>query len=414
MFDKLRDAGRQVAALAAGLDPHALTPAQAASALEVFAGIEKRAAAARLLLAARAAESALWRRTGHRSAIDWLAHEAGVTLSEARRMLGASAQLDDLPDTTDALRQGELSGDQADEIVATAKDDPTSERSLLDEVARGASLDHLKRVGRRRRAAASGDETTRRERLHRNRSVRFFDDDEGATHLDARGLPEVLAEMKAHLTPFIDQQFHAARREGRREPLAAYAFDALLAMLRTASGVDPDPSDADADAPDTDTDTEASPAKRRPPAEVIVLASLDALRRGHTQPGETCEIPGVGPVSVAAARDHLGDALLSLVITDGTDINTVVRFGRGLTPEQRIALLVRDRECVVPGCHATERLEAHHLIPFAKTGHTTLRELARICHAEHDLATHHGYELRGRPGAWEWLTPEQITAARDP
>ena len=39
--------------------------------------------------------------------------------------------------------------------------------------------------------------------------------------------------------------------------------------------------------------------------------------RGNALPGETCEIPGVGPVNVEWVRSLLGDAFLTAVIKKG-------------------------------------------------------------------------------------------------
>jgi hypothetical protein len=325
-----------------------------------------------------------------------------------------------MDDTADAVRQGRLSDTEAEEVADTASKAPGSERELLDKAAEGDTT-KLKAHCRRRRAGAQpGDEASRRERIRRGRGLRFFDDDQGAANLAGKGLPETVAEIKAHLRPFIDQAFETARREGRRESLDAYAFDALVAALRTATGQTATSQRADNDpvpggSPGGDpTPAGPAPASRRPPAEVIVLADLTALRRGHTDGAETCEIPGVGPVSVAAAHELLGEALVSLVLTDGVDINTVVRLGRHLSPEQRTALLVRDPHCAVPGCGATEHLENHHTAAYEQTRHTTLPELARVCAHHHDLITHHGYDLRGPPGHRTWHTPEDIEARAAP
>jgi hypothetical protein len=417
MFVQLDRVNHDLVGVVEGLDPRALTPQEAAKALERFAAIERRAAAGRLLVAARAAESEVWKRAGFRSTAHWLAHELGVTIGKASRILGVSDDLADLTDTADALRGGELSEQQASEVASAASAAPSAEADLLDEAAKG-DVHTLKKKARQTRLAAAGDEAARRERLRRARALRWFNDDEGATNLLARGLPEVMAEVKARLSPFVEEQFHRARREGRREKLETYAFDALVEALRAASEATSTPdanheasvaddAPSDGGATDTDSSSPSRPPKRRPPSEVVVLIDLEALRRGHAQPGETCDIPGVGPVSVAAAREYLGDGLLSLVVTDGIDIQTVVRPGRARTVGQWLALLVRDRTCSVPHCGARDFLEDHHVAAYRQTKHTTVSELAKLCRHHHALVTRHGYDLRGSPGAWEWCPPDE-------
>ena len=50
--------------------------------------------------------------------------------------------------------------------------------------------------------------------------------------------------------------------------------------------------------------------------------------RGHIEDGETCEIPGVGPVPVAATRSQLSDAFVKILVHHGVDITTVCHPGR--------------------------------------------------------------------------------------
>jgi hypothetical protein len=138
--------------------------------------------------------------------------------------------------------------------------------------------------------------------------------------------------------------------------------------------------------------------------------------RGTTEPGETCEILGVGPVPVAVAKGLLSDAFLAAVVTDGIDIASVVHLGHAPTAHQWSALIARDRGCVVPGCHQTTGLQAHHLPEWVITKHTVLAELALVCVFHHRQITHEGYRLEGSPGAWRWIRPDGtvITADRSP
>src|SRR3546814_6257056 len=59
---------------------------------------------------------------------------------------------------------------------------------------------------------------------------------------------------------------------------------------------------------------------------------------------ETCEIAGVGPVSVSAVRRLLSDAFLTLVLRKGSDIRNVTHLGRQVTAAQRTAMEARSEE----------------------------------------------------------------------
>jgi len=48
-----------------------------------------------------------------------------------------------------------------------------------------------------------------------------------------------------------------------------------------------------------------------------------AFERGSLQTGEICEIEGVGPVSLATARELLGDSIAKLLVTSATDVHAI-------------------------------------------------------------------------------------------
>ena len=107
---------------------------------------------------------------------------------------------------------------------------------------------------------------------------------------------------------------------------------------------------------------------------------------------------------------HLGEGLLSLVVTDGVDVLNVTTLGRRWTREQRTALIVRDRECAQPGCHRTDRLQIHHTVPYEQTLHCRVDEAASLCPHSHDLVAHRGHDVQRRlDGTWEWTTPDDTS-----
>jgi hypothetical protein len=140
---------------------------------------------------------------------------------------------------------------------------------------------------------------------------------------------------------------------------------------------------------------------------------------GHLGHGESVEIPGVGPYPLDAARDLLlGDAVLRLVVSLGTDVRNVVTDTRHIREAVRAAIAVRDQgRCVVPRCGLPVRLEIHHTASatgYADTGQTTLDQLAVLCHHHHDL-THHGATLTGdHQQGWHWTPPPTDPTERPP
>ena len=96
---------------------------------QAFDGIERLAANAKTLLAARVEQAGEWKRAGARSAAEHLAKMSGTTTVAARRSLETSREVAELPEVADALRGGELSTTQVDAIAPAAAADPSAERT---------------------------------------------------------------------------------------------------------------------------------------------------------------------------------------------------------------------------------------------------------------------------------------------
>jgi hypothetical protein len=109
----------------------------------------------------------------------------------------------------------------------------------------------------------------------------------------------------------------------------------------------------------------------------------------------------------------MADAFLTAVVMNGVEVAKVAHLGRYPTAHQRSALVVRDPECVVPGCHVREGLEIDHVDPWSTSRVTKLEALARLCRFHHALKTYEGYRLEGGPGHWRWLAPDRPRRGRD-
>ena len=92
----------------------------------------------------------------------------------------------------------------------------------------------------------------------------------------------------------------------------------------------------------------------------VIRADLAALVNGRVGAGEVCEIAGLGPVPVEVARRLLGDAVLKLVLTVGSDVRNVTSLGRGPNAAMKVALLWEQPTCSVERCGRRARLEADH------------------------------------------------------
>ena len=215
----------------AALEPETLAADAAVGLVDAFATIEKLAGAGKALAARRVAESNVWRGAGERSAAHWLARRSGTSIGNAMATLETAARLPELPAVDRAVRAGELSAVQANEIASAAGADPAAEKELI-RVAQTDGGVGLRDKCRRVKAAAAPDEMARHRAIHASRSLRHWNDPDGAGRLEGRFTPEVLAELLVALEPFEAEAFRVARDEGRREGFDAYRADALLALAR--------------------------------------------------------------------------------------------------------------------------------------------------------------------------------------
>lgn len=212
--------------------------------------------------------------------------------------------------------------------------------------------------------------------------------------LDARLTPDAGATVLAGLRPFTEQVFRQARGEQQREPHDAYAADGLVDMARAATG--------------------GTAVTHGPRAVVRVRVDHAAFRRGRTEPGELCEIAGVGPVPVAVAQRLAQDAIVEAVVTRGVDVTAIATVGRTMPAKVRTALEWRDPVCVNRSCDVADGLEGHHLVPIAERNETTLDGVVLICPHDHDLITYEGYRLVGsHEDGWHVEPPTQ-SAGRAP
>ena len=366
-------------------DPARTATTDAAAVVALGAEVERLGAAIKTLYAARAAESNVWRDSGHRSAASWLASTSGTGLGEAIGTLETAERLTSLPKTTDALRTGQLSGSQLREITSAASRRPSVESSLIA-MASQNSLKGLKDHCRKVKASASrgSDEDVRHEMIRRTRHFRHWTDEDGAFCFGGRTTADDGARLVAAVETRANDLFNQARQAGRRDPAGGYSVDALIELV---------------------TDGGGRKSKSKAPSSIVIHVDGAALRRGKVAKGETCEIAGVGPVPLATVNRELPEAFVKVLVKDGVDVTTVCHAGRTISTHILSTLETRDQRCVVEGCDVSHGLEAHHIVPFAQGGPSTLANLVRLCGFHHYLVTHKSFEVTGRPGRWKWIPP---------
>jgi len=373
MFEQVRQANERLRGVVAELDPSLLDGTQARRLVEEFAAIERLAGAGKALAVRRVEETRAWADSGSfRDAAAWLAATGGTTVGHARATVETAAHLEEFPETEAALRGGELSEVQVNEVVSAAQADPSAERLLLDSAKRDG-VRGLKDQCARVRAAACEDESARYQAIHDARSLRHWRDVDGTGRIDVRGPADATARVMAALQPYERDLFRASHDTGRRERSDALAFDALVALSSTAGG---------------ETGGEGGCA-------VVVRVDHTAFRRGRTEAGEMCEVAGVGPIPVSVADRLSDDAFLKALIVDGEDVRAVAHLGRTIPAKVRTAVEEMFPECAIEGCHVNWHLEIDHNVPISEGGPTALWNLRRLCGHHHEYKHAHNLHLEG-------------------
>lgn len=348
-----------------------------------FAQAEKVAMAATRRALLRAGDEGARKHGGERDVAALAARLTGSTPARAKQGLRSAERASASSEVEQAYVSGALSFDQAVVVTDATVLVPGAAAALVQEAGR-SSLVGLRSAAATRVAARRGEQSAlERERsLVTRRFCRVASLPGGGVRLEALLPTEEGALVVKALDRATDRCWRQAWARGRHLATDQARADALVALCagngESASG----------------------------PPELVVTVDAAALVRGGTHDGELCEIDGVGPVPVTTARGLLGEALLTLCVTDGSDVRTVTSTSRVVPGRVRKALGLRDPTCVVPGCGQRSHLEIDHWrVDFSRGGLSSLDNLCRLCAPHHRLKTRTGWRLDGGPGRWRWLPP---------
>jgi len=324
----------------------------------------------------------------------WLASVSGTTIGAARGVAKVAARVLEQAVVQDALRSGSLSTAQAELVTTATAADPDAGARLV-EVAKCSGVKGLRVECDRVIAAAASreQEQATAERVYGERSVRHSARADGSGAITITGPVDRTAAVMAALEPFERAIFEDHRRAGVKEHADAVAFDALVALANGAVS----PS--------------AAGKRAATPAVLHVHVSAGALARGHTEPGELCEIAGAGPIPVGTAYRLASNSIVRALVIDGTDVTRVVHLGRSIPAAVRTAVETRDRVCVIEGCEVDRHLEIDHNVPYAQGGATSLPNLGRVCGHHHDLKTRRDLRRLGPPGRQRLVDRVEFEAA---
>ena len=395
-------------ALAALAEANAIVEEKIAAVLELARAVEDREGAGMVLEAAELVGRCEQARhgqliqllgqaervKGHRAGVKaWVATHLDVSEGKARGIAQAAKRIGALPELAGPLSSGQVGADTVRALSRTVK------------AVQGSGQD-------RAAVLAATLETARHDGVGAaNRRVRVLEHT-----IDPGSSQELLAKQRAKsFARVIELEDGMCRLDILLDPIRATTIRAALDQTaadwirqRQFDGVDPIPADV------RSTEQIYAQAVVRF-AEVFLNASPE--QRGaqfntpalYTTPldGDDLAVSVYGGLVPRAAITQPTDPNAHLlhtkdgqpVLLDGEEIDREPA-ARLASPAQRTALAYRDRHCTHPGCMRppTWSLHAHHTIPFASGGATTVKNMSLLC-SEHHTLTHHPEPGRARSEA---------------
>jgi hypothetical protein len=377
------------------------TTDQLAAGLRQLAGLRAALDACEARLLARFDATGGWEQTGAADAAAWLRDQTGTSARDAGQRVRTASGLSALPVVAEALADGMITHGHAATLARAAARTPEVADHQADLLRRavGQSADAFDKTvhsWEQRRAADNG--ASQAERQHARRSATTTAIDDGMTLLQARLDPIAAATVTGALDRIAEQLWRTdVTADGARLlDLHVRRADALVELARRAMAVDP------------------TTAKRPEPLVIVLIDHLTLA--GQLSDHGICELIDGTPIPPDTARRLACSAGILPIVLDGNsrplDLGTSQRYA---TAAQRLALTVRDRGCVFPGCDRPHTIcDAHHLVEHP-VGPTALENLALVCEAHHHLVHESGWRLQPLDdGGWLARSPTGTERTRLP
>ncbi|MDE0233180.1 MAG: DUF222 domain-containing protein [bacterium] len=300
---------------------------------------------------------------------------------KARSEVETAVELEELPKTSEGLRDGEIPYENA-RILAKASQEGEIDETELVGKARTQSPDKFAATVRKYQQQRSEDDGM--SRLEHQRSQRFAkiktDRTDGMTVLYGRFDPITGALLETALSQKMNELWREEDPRARCSPGQKMA-DALAGLVTRE-----------------DTGEDGKPPRG---PRLLLIADYDVvsreLRNGRLGDGT--------PIPVEKIRDLACQSdILPAIFRGMSQPMDLGRSRRAASPAQRIALVARDKNCV--GCGANANwCQAHHIIPWAVQGNTDLNDMCLLCSRCHHKVHDDRWQVRRKPSGQYYLKP---------
>ena len=300
---------------------------------------------------------------------------------KARSEVETAVELEELPKTSEGLRDGEIPYENA-RILAKASQQGDIDETELVGKARTQSPDKFAGTVRKHQQQRSEDDGM--SRLEHQRSQRFAkintDPTDGMTVLYGRFDPITGALIETALSQKMNELWREEDPRARCSPGQRMA-DALAQLVTRE-----------------DTNEDGKPPRG---PRLLLIADYDVidreLRNGRLGDGT--------PIPIEKIRDLACQSdILPAIFRGVSQPLDLGRSRRAASPAQKIALVARDKNCV--GCGANANwCQSHHIIPWAVQGNTDLDDMVLLCSRCHHRVHDDRWQVRRKPSGKYHLKP---------
>lgn len=348
------------------------------------AGIERLSALRMDAVAAVESEGA-WRADGSSSVSAWARNALDLPGGDAWALVRTARALhDELPLTRSALWAGALTWAHAARLARTALvtarrraavAQPGGEATLVDIASTVSAQDLARLLAVWAHGVDAAGVVAEEAEVFEQRRITLAQTLDEMWHLEGLLDPVGGAALAAALDSVVGASLGA---KGETRSLVQIRADAMVDLARRA----------------LDTRQVPRAGGLRPHLFVHVQPDTLTQRPGATgaPPGELA--PGEATVSAVVAQMLACDADLTVARwgVDGSLLD-LGRTRRTVPTHLRKAVVARDRSCVYPGCRRPATwCDAHHIVPWARGGPTSLANLCLLCRYHHRVV--HCFDLR--------------------
>jgi hypothetical protein len=147
------------------------------------------------------------------------------------------------------------------------------------------------------------------------------------------------------------------------------------------------------------------------PPTLLVTIGADEIDRNDGVgfvDGTDCTVPAFVARQIACCG-----GIQRMVVTADGRIIELGTLNRGFNGQQRRAIIARDGECIIPGCHIPASwCEIHHVVPYAEGGRTHVDNGVPLCWWHHRTIETSGWQIRMVGGVPEVRAPSAIDPNR--